>query len=299
MQLFRFLSILFLINVSGHLAAQIDLHRYTTATDTFYWKKYTHFAEPKKLNLKPYMVKGAKKITEKFLQTNLFLFPQFTNDSAPRFGVNDLKKSLFPVDINGDRNADIIFSGFSGGESDMVKIFLNLGDRFELVFEDYQYITRLDYTDGKLDKLQTADPGCCDAYLWFTREYKIQHEIPYPGFIKGKQTVIYKYTEEPRTFLPIPKPFRAKTDSLMVRASAARLNEPFNPYLDTFGNIVARYRTKASGVVLAIKNDEKGNPWCFVEIYPDTTPSASILYDTEKIPTFIRGWVSLLGIEFY
>jgi len=296
-QIFRYLIIIFLITGPGQVFAQINLHRYTSETDTFYWKKYIHFAEPKKLSLKPFTVKRAKKITEQFLAENLALFPQFTSDSASRFGIDDLKKSLFPVDINGDQNPDVVFSGYSGGESDMVKIFVNQGGHFELVFEDYQYITRFDYVDGKLDRLQTADLGCCDAYLWFTRDYKILQEVPAPAFIKGKQTVIYKYTEEPRAFLPVPEPFRTRTDSLMVRASAARLNEPFNPHLDTFGNIVARYRAKASGVVLAIKNDDKGNAWCFVEIFPDTKPSASILYDTEKIPTFIRGWVSILGIE--
>jgi hypothetical protein len=46
------------------------------------------------------------------------------------------------------------------------------------------------------------------------------------------------------------------------------------------------------GVALAYKSYGKGNDWYFVEIFPDASPSASILYDVEKMPTFIRGWVS-------
>ncbi|MCK9424169.1 MAG: hypothetical protein M0Q38_16405 [Bacteroidales bacterium] len=293
-----FFLLLLLVFLSGSVVAQIDIKRYTTATDTFYWKRYEHVPKPKKLNLKPFMTTGAKKAIDSFLSKNLSLFPQFTNDSISRFGINDLKKCLFPVDINGDRLPDIIFSGFSGGEADVVRIFINRGDRFEFVFEDYQYITRFKLTNGKLTDMQTADPGCCDGYLYFTREYLVNQDSTGPVFIKGKQTVIYKYTEEPRTYFPSPKAFRAKSDTLMVRASAARLNEPFNPYLDTFGNIVAKYRTKARGMALAKKTDEKGNKWFFVEIYPDTSPSASILYETEKIPTFLRGWVSGNRIEF-
>ncbi|MEI7982664.1 MAG: hypothetical protein WCI71_13515 [Bacteroidota bacterium] len=294
----RFFILLFFVLLSGRLSAQIDIKRYTTATDTFYWKRYIHVPEPKKLNLKQFTTHGTKKEITDFLAGNLSQFSQFTNDSISRLGVNDLKKCLFPVDINGDNLTDMIFSGFSGGESDVVQIFLNQGTRFDLVFEDYQFITKLNLANGKLTELQTGDRGCCDAYLYFTRDYTVSQDSTGPVFIKGKQTVIYQYTEEPGEFFATPKQFSAHADTLMVRASAARLNEPYNPHLDTFGNIVAKYRTRARGIALGKKSYGKGNDWYFVEIYPDATPSASILYETTKIPTFLRGWVSGKGIDF-
>jgi hypothetical protein len=95
----------------------------------------------------------------------------------------------------------------------------------------------------------------------------------------------------------MPIPFIAKADTMMVRASAAQQNEPFIPHLDTFGNIVAKYRTRANGMALAYKSDGRGNDWFFVEISPSTGPSASILYGIDRIPTFIRGWVSSRSIQ--
>jgi hypothetical protein len=276
--------------------AQIDIQRYTTATDTFYWKRYISIPKPPRVNLKRLTVSHISREVESFLAKHISQFPQFTNDSAPRFTVKDLKKRLFPVDINGDRLPDMIFSGFSGGESDIVRIWLNRRDSFELVFEDYQYISKFTKAGDKLVGLQTGDVGCCDAYLYFTRDYRVEPDDGKLSFIKGKQVVAYQHTEEPAKYYPEPIPFIARADTMLVRASAVQQNEPFNPHLDTFGNIIAKYRTRARGVALAYKTYGKGNEWFFVEISPFAAPSASILYDTEKMPTFIRGWVSGLAI---
>jgi len=277
--------------------AQINIKTYTTATDTFYWKRYVHIPKPDKINLKRFTVSHPGTIIDAFLAKHLDQFPQFTLDSIRHLNIKDLKKCLFPVDINGDQLPDMIFSGSSGGESDIVRIYLNRKDSFEMVFEDYQYISRFIMENGRLTQMQTGDAGCCDNYLYFTRSYEVKPENGIPMFIRGKQVVAYKYTEEPRIYYPRPVPFISLTDTMLLRASAAQLNEPFNPYLETFGNIIAKYRTRSKGTILAMKSYGKGDEWYFVEIYPDSSPSASILYDVEKIPTFIRGWVSGLAIS--
>jgi hypothetical protein len=277
--------------------AQIDILRYTTATDSNYWKRYTHIPKPPRLNLKRFSVSGATRKTDAFLAGNIGYFPQFTNDSTPEFTVKELRKCLFPVDINGDNLADMIFSGSNGGESGIVQIWLNRKDSFELIFEDYQYLTKLKKINGKVVDLQTGDPGTSDRYLYFTRDYRVDNETHTPVFIKGKQIVAYRYNEEPAGMYPVPLPFTAKADTMMLRASAARQDEPFDPKLDTFGNIVAKYRTRAKGMVLARKSAGPGNDWYYVEVYPYCYPSASILYDLDKIPTFIRGWVSSQSIR--
>ena len=293
----RFVVLIFPLILSLNGKAQIDIQRYTTATDTFYWKRYTHIPKPLRVNLKRFSVSQPGKKIESFLSKQLSQFPQFTNDSVPKFSIKDLKKCLYPVDINGDKLPDMIFSGFSGGESDIVRIWLNRKDSFELIFEDYQYISKFIMSGNKLVEMQTGDPGCCANYLYFTRDYKVEEGKNEPVFVKGKQTVAYQYTEEPLTYYPLPIPFIARTDTMLLRASAAQQNEPFNPNLDTFGNIIAKYRSKARGVVLAYKSNGKGNDWFFVEISPSVAPSASILYDIDKIPTFIRGWVSGRAIQ--
>ncbi len=290
-----FLVALCLIPSTG--AAQIDIRQYTSATDTFYWKRYTHIPAPKRVNLKKFTSSKSEKRLAFFLTDNRSDFTQFQRDSAQPLPVADLKKYIFQVDINGDRMTDMIFCGPDGGASEIVKIWINRSDSFELVFEDYQYISRYLRVNGRLSELQTSEVGQGPGYLYFTRDYKVSFEENAPVFVKGKQTVAYKYTEEPFNYLPAPVQFTALADTMMLRASAARLNEPFHPDLDSFGNIVAKYRSKARGVVLAQKSAGKGNVWYYVEVSPSVAPSASILYGTDKFPTFIRGWVSGQAIQ--
>jgi hypothetical protein len=147
-----------------------------------------------------------------------------------------------------------------------------------------------------LTELQTGDPGGHEDYLYFIRDYRVEYNHDGPAFVKVRQTVAYRFTEEPAVYLKTPGGFRSKADTLMVRASAAMINEPFIPDLGTFGNIIAKYRSRCRGDILAVKSYGKGNDWYYVEIYPDAVPSASILYNTDRMPTFLRGWVSGLAI---
>jgi hypothetical protein len=288
---------LILLLTANFLQAQIDLKTYTSATDTFYWKRYVHILEPKKLNPGKFAQAGQGKVVELFMTSQRSAYPQFTNDSLPGYSPKTWKKYIFPTDIDGDGVADIIFNGPTGGKTEMVRIYLNRGDTFELVFEDYQYFTKFIKENKRLSALQTGDVGSGDSYLWFTRSYVVNWENGNPVFIRGKQVLSYKYNEEPREFYPVPVPFVSKADTMLLRASAAQLNEPFNPYLDTFGNIIAKYRSSSRGTILASKSYGKGNIWYYVEVAPGVYPTASILSDFEKIPTFIRGWVSCMSIK--
>lgn len=279
------------------MSAQITLQTYTSATDTFYWKRYIHIPKPARINLQRYTAAGSVKIINRFVSLHADQFPQFFVDTVISDGIRELKKGLYAIEISGDKLTDIVYSGFSGGPSDIVRIFVNRGDSFELVFEDYQYLSAFMKQNGQLIYLQTGDIGSGDDYLYFTRDYRVRTEAGNLIFVKGKQTVAYKYTEEPAARFSRPASFESVADTMMVRASAARLNEPFIPRLDTFGNIVARYRTKTRGDVLAMKTTGKGNTWYYVEIYPASKPSASILYQNDQVPLFLRGWVSGLSIR--
>ena len=277
--------------------AQIYIRHYTSATDTFYWKRYTHVPQPPAISLKRCKAPGSAKKTEFFIARHGSEFRQFTDDPTQRLSLKDLEKHLLPVDINGDRLADMIFQGPGQGASDIVRIWLNRRDSFELVFEDYQYISKFRKAGDTLVEIETADVGLSGDYLYFTRNYRVERDHGDLVFVKGKQTVVYKYTEEPQKYYPRPVPFISIADTLLLRASPQQLNEPFIPRLGTFGNIVAKYRSRSAGFALAYKSYGKGSDWYFVEFSPSATPSASILYDIDKIPTFIRGWVSGQAIE--
>jgi len=294
--LFLSLSLLAAFHV---VQGQITIKQYTSATDTFYWKRYEHVKKPAKLNLSKFTVPKSGKTMDRFLTLNLEKFPQFASDSTKPFRLADLRKCLFPIDLNGDKLADLVFSGFSGGESGKTQIFLNRGDSFELVFEDYQYLAAMILQKGMLTGLQMADAGCCDAYLYFTRDYTVRQSGVVMDFIKGKQTAIYHFTERPFEMLSPAIPWKAVYDTTLIRASAANLDDPYNPHLETWGNTIAGYTRNIHGLVLARKKDIKGILWYFVEIIPEIKPEKSIFYEIDKFPTFILGWVegSLIRIQ--
>lgn len=285
---FFFLALFMTFSV---VQGQITIKQYTSATDTFYWKRYEHVKKPGKLNLSKYTVSRPGKVIDRFLLLNLYRFPQFSSDSTRPVRLADLKKCLYPMDLNGDQRADMIFSGFSGGESGKTQIFINRQDSFELVFEDYQYVVSLVIQAGILTGLQIADIGCCDAYLYFTRDYAVKQQGSELDFIKGKQSAVYHFTERPFDLISPPVTWKSVYDTTLIRASAANLDDPFNPYLETWGNTIAGYTTDIHGTALARKKDQHGITWYYVEIIPDVRPKKSIFYEIEKFPTFIQGWV--------
>ncbi len=284
-----------LVSLAGH--AQIDIKRYTTATDTFYWKRYIHIPKPPRASLRRFTVSRSSSKVEEFINRYAQEFTRFQGDSSRQISGNELKKQLYPVDINGDNLADMIFCGNNSIEPDIVRIWLNRRDSFELIFEDYGYLSAFRKSEGKLAEIQIGETGSGNEYLYFTRNYHVNHTPGETMFIRMKQVVACDFTEEPSKYYDLPVQFTSRADTMLLRASAALLNEPFNPSLDTFGNIIAKYRTKSRGVVLAYKSNGKGNDWFFVEMTPAVMPSASILYGTDKMPTFIRGWVSSQSIR--
>jgi hypothetical protein len=278
------------VSVAG--VAQIDIRSYTTATDTFYWKRYIRVASPPRANLKRHRSSGSSALVASFLVRRSEYLPELSVDSTNPVSDREVTKLLFPMDLDGDRHPDMVYSGPIDGEPGMVRIWLARGTDYQLVFEDYQYISKLKTESGRLVELQTADAGNDTGYLYFTRDYRISYGKGDPVFIKGKQTVIYKNTEEPPQFLEVPFTFTSRTDTLMLRASAARQNEPFIPSLGSFGNIVARYRSTCQGTALARKITGPGNTWYFVEMSPAVVPSASIFYGTEKA-SHLSAWLGV------
>jgi hypothetical protein len=267
------------------------------AADTFYWKHYRHIAKPQKLDLNKFCVKNQKTCIDLFLRSNIRDFPQFTNDSISPYKIKDLRRCLSPVDLNGDGLSDMIFNGPGGGESDITQIYLNRKDSFELVFEDYQYISSMTVRDGHLLALIICDPGRRDDWLYFERNYRINSENMSLVFIHGKQTADYMFAEKPA--LQDPKPMNGVSahDTLVLRASAEVVDEPINPHLESRGNQIALFSEKFRATVIGKKENKKGEIWLYIEIIPDIKPCKSIFYETDKFPTFIRGWVKFNDIK--
>lgn len=282
--------------ISG-TSAQIDIRRYTSATDTFYWKRFEHIPGPSPLRLSRIASSPNRSTLAAFLEQHEEQFPQLRPDTTVAPDIREWKKYLRAADFNDDGKPDIIYAGPGRATDHMVRLYLCRETGFDLVFEDFGFLTNWALKERRLSSLGTGEASCAAGATWFTREYSAAWEGSDPVFIKGKQTAWYCYTEIPSRILEKPVAFESIRDTLTLRASAARINEPFIPDPETFGNIVAKYRQKVRGVVIGTPRHEKNGDWYFVELIPDAFPSATVICRNNQIPLFIRGWVSASAIS--
>lgn len=288
---FRYLLFLLFAFICSNVYSQIKFKTYTSATDTFYWKRYEHVLKPAKEGLRKFTVKNSAGAIRAFLANPPEAFRDILSDSLRMHPENSMQKYLFPVDLNNDQLPDIIFNGSGRNKTEMVKIFLNRRDSFELVFEDYRYVSELRKGKTGFTGLTIGDPGEKGDFLYVERTYSLQPEKARLDFIRGKQTVVYKYTQRPGKYLSKTVPFRAANDTILVRACEGFIDAPYDPKLKTFGNIICGYTEVITGNILAIDKDQAGHNWYFVEIFPDVKPQKSIFHDLDKYPLFITGWV--------
>ena len=237
-----------------------------------------------------------EKFIEQFIDKNKSSFPQFFLN-PDTFDEEDLIKSLHLIDMNGDGLRDLVFNGFSGGEADYVQFFLNKEDTFLLVFEDMQSITSIKQHKGKVIKFSVDDPGCCGALLLFEKDYTIDYKNDTFIINKVRQSVLFHDTQKPSQFFDQPEEFYIGKDTLYLRNSPASINEPFDSFLEQYGNIIATYRKGDRGRAIASHIDTSGKKWLFVIMFPESEPLQSIFHNINEFPTFTKGWINSEGID--
>jgi hypothetical protein len=291
MYIFRIPLLILFAFFCSQAIGQIKFKTYTAATDTFYWKKYEHVLKPAKASLRKFTDKNGAPVVQAFLAHPPAAFRIVMSDSMRMHPEKPLKNYLYPVDLNNDQLPEIIYNGSGRNETEMVQVYLNLGDSFELIFEDFRYISELIRDKTGFTGITTGDPGNREDYQYTEKEYKLQSNNKSLVFIRGKQTIVYKYTQRPGKYLTSPVTFKALNDTLLVRASSRYIDAPQDPKLKTFGNIICGYTEVISGRVLAVDKDSEGRIWYFVEIFPDAKPEKSVFHDVGRYPVFITGWV--------
>jgi len=257
--------------------------------DSLFFTRYQHIGLPA-ADLKKVRAPGAATITENFIEKYRTRTSLSGDSLAPEI-TTQWKDCCFPAHINGDKLPDMIISGSCNGKLPFTRIFLNRKDSFELVFEDYQYITSLSLRKGVLERIVMADTGAGNDLIFFTREYQAVREPGTLVFRKSRQTAIFRYTEKPEAWLDSIKPFRSAIDTLLLRASAEDIYDPFIASWNTWGNIIAGYTRNIRGNILAEKTDSLNFRWYFIEVIPESLPAKSLFHSLRNGPVFIRGWV--------
>ncbi len=201
-----------------------------------------------------------------------------------------LGRLLHPIDFDADGLIDVIYSGPSGGESDVVLLYRNSGGQYNL---KGQFM-------GRLMSLAAISPRgplhfslnqypCCDGIVEQVTRYVPVLEADELEFLPAERLLFYVDTEFPVNS-GVKQPFTIVSNSFNLRASPRLLGQQIiAPDATESTNLVARFSAGARAVVLAEHVDAEERRWCFVKVACAPPPQESIFFDIEA-SDFLMGW---------
>lgn len=197
------------------------------------------------------------------------------------------------LDLDSDDDLDFIFDGWSGGEPTCVRVYLNIDNTYNKVFDEFQEITAIELGKNGLTSLSIQDPGCCASYITFNMDFQVETSKDKMNFLLVNRTARIQNTELPTNELKEPVRFEIENEIYYLRAT---------PKIDTTnlwyegdegeGNIIAELKKGDQGRAIGKSTDSTGRVWWFVEIDPEFKPNKSYFYDLEERPTKVTGWMS-------
>lgn len=196
------------------------------------------------------------------------------------------------IDLDADNDLDLIFDGWSGGEPNCVRIFLNKEGEFVQVFDVLQYVSDIHFSDEGLVNISIEDPGCCDPREYFNEDYIVIPTKDSLEFFLSERTAGIWNTQLPKTWSTSNERFVHNNTTSFLRAV------PTYDTLDFWGNIkktddniIAEFEGQFKGNILSEIIDDKGVNWWFIEIDEMYKPIHSQFYDINEKPTKLRGWI--------
>lgn len=224
------------------------------------------------------------------------------NLMVDEFEMMDANKMIIPnhfkgIDINGDDQLDIIYSGPSGGEPNVVKIFLNTGSDYELVFYGYQGIVKVIWKNERLDQIFLHDWGCCADIRQINSVYQATYnDGTIPEFNIIYQSVEPQFMAKPKVLLEEPIRFSINNDGYKLRLMPNIDDENYyfpDGAINRKGNTIGFLNSGYKGTAFGSKVDETGRVWWYVEINNQYEILDNVLKmdDLEQM-TNVVGWIS-------
>jgi hypothetical protein len=254
-----------------------------------------------RFNWKNIEQKPLKSTIDKFIKDSPkeFLAYRQNNTEIGILNLDNLRKDLHFIDLNGDGRNDVIFEGQSGGEIKEIGVFINNGLSYKKVFTGNQEIIKMDWQKGRLSNLYIVDTGCCADYLEFHMIYKVDYtKTNIRSFKQIYQSVSIYQGTIPITLLKNTFRFEILNDGYKIRSAPKIDDKSFQPW-DTdqtndkgSGNSFGKLVKGAKGIAIAKEIDKTGREWIYVEIEEQYLPKNDIIYIENKFPTKITGWIS-------
>lgn len=196
------------------------------------------------------------------------------------------------VDINSDSLLDIIYSGPSGGEPNVVYFFIQTESGFKNAFKAYQGVVKVEWNNGKIDKVFTHDWGCCADYRLFNTVYKANYINDLLSFHEIYQSVEVNGMVKPKKYFDEPINFSIDNPNYNIRFQPLINDTTENSLLGTKGNYIAKLPKSATGTAYGSKLDSTGRVWWYVSINPIFLKNNILTNDKFNYPTHLIGWIS-------
>ena len=209
------------------------------------------------------------------------------------------------VDFNGDGLDDIVFQGYSMfTDIKHIIIFINIGESFVNIFDDYQEIYKMLFQNGKVHRLYIKDDGngCCCNYIGTNKIYTVDYtyELPKINLINKMQYIDTSNYNEIKAMYPSKYfdkyiKFKVLKNNTIIRFSPLINDTTEFGYCGNFqnGNSLGKIKSGSIGYALAEQVDATGRVWWFVAISPNAEIYNSMYYSEKTKPnTYKMGWIS-------
>lgn len=210
-------------------------------------------------------------------------FDYFLNDELNK---NDFAKKLHFTDINNDNKIDVIFNGWSGGEPDIIRFFIQSDNGYDKWFEVLQNPLEIKITNNKIDEIIAVDNGCCDAYQVTISKYKIKDSLHLIS-----QTSYLDWTDmNGKNIDPIK--FEITNNIYFIRDAPKIDNVTENERFETKGNSIGQFKKGQKGIAYKSRIDSTGRVWWLMESEPLDSLSNSYFYRENDVKSSYIGWIS-------
>ena len=170
------------------------------------------------------------------------------------------------LELNGDGKPDLIFQGWSGGESNCIKIHLSNDNEFVSPIVFYQELKDIKIENGIIKSLIAVNRGCCAEYVEQETTYSFDKNFNSKLIL---QRVRIKALPEKYEILNAPIKFTIENEFYKLRG------EPKIDNTGTFiydypnqGNTLAIFKKGLKGKVWAKDNSDPDREWWYVEMEP-------------------------------
>lgn len=237
-------------------------------------------------------IKEKKKIIQK-LRKEFEVF--FEVDKFEENSFYNLYECLHFIDIDNDSDLDMIFEGWSGAESTIVKIFNNKKGNFTKCFEAFQQIGKIEFDKFKrIQFITILDRGCCAEFIRFETRYKFDRN--FNSSIVSQRVTTNNLSLPPNNF-DQPIYFRTNFPIVNLREDSFVDDTTLTMNETITGNKIATFPFNSKGKIWGEMLDSKGKTWCLVEMDYTTNITNNVTYSRDSIPNKLIGWMSKKNLK--